>query len=523
MKKAFTDLKRAPLGNKLWGSLALLLAIVLSAHCSLSALESLRGENSSLRKVLLPLSQKEQDERHVRLSGIISVEKGNYPALCYVAQKIKSGKTSYTLWSGTVPAQAGLLVEGQEYRLSTADALWKPLNLDDTSSTREAVWRFLRGVEPGGWFEDLCVESGAPLFVEGCLIEPRLLGDCPDSPLLLTAGPGSIQPRIDELASGALLEVSLLWLAGLLFLLLVANFWRDIPVIERIAQWNQPAPLNRFEMYLGLFLSGYVAVFLLHWLLQLNSYYFLNHYAAGAFVSGLIVLLGLLGFIELLDQLHRIKSALRLVSLSSLTPLRHLQSKGQQVALEVKVRPDAPLCRGPLTKEDYPWWRVFTEESFEVKKKTQTTSKNISSPNLISIVDESGEGLLDLCNAYVFLNAHYQLSYKNNTLHTFAPLRPFQSKVRIFTEESYLTPNETLFILGQVSKLSAADRDSSIYRDTANTPTIGGAEKLIVCAGPRGALVSLLKRELLRLELFLAITGILCASLLGVMLWFVSL
>ena len=195
------------------------------------------------------------------------------------------------------------------------------------------------------------------------------------------------------------------------------------------------------------------------------------------------------------------------------------------MALEVSVKPDAPSSEGPLTKAKYSWWRAIAEEHFQVNKTSQTNRKQFAAPSVVPILDASGEGLLDLSRASIFLKAHYRIVKSAKIKpHEFLPFELFQPHANIFLEESHLSPSEPLFILGQVTQLNANHQDDAIYRDTANTPTIGGSEaQLIVCAGSRASLASLLRRRFLALEIVMVIAGVLCVSLFGTMLWFVSL
>ena len=210
---------------------------------------------------------------------------------------------------------------------------------------------------------------------------------------------------------------------------------------------------------------------LLHCLLQYSGYYFLNYYATGFFISGLIFLLGLLGFLELLEQRQRLMLALRLASSASITPLHRAQSVGQQLALEVRVRRDAPLLEAPLTQSRYAWWSVRAEEHFKLDGKVCSGSKKVSSSNQVPIFDESGRGLLALSEASLFLNAHYKItSTEKLKPNESAPFHWFRPKAAILLEESHISPEEPLFILGRVSQLQASNEGDAIETQPTHQP-----------------------------------------------------
>lgn len=514
--------------NIFLGLLPLFLGGFFFAQCGLSAFRELQDPNTPLSRLQRPLTDQEKASGMVQLSGIIDGDSGAAPPLCNVIKQHKSGKSTYTDFEGSVGQNPRIVLpDGTTYPIQTELLGWEPLNRGDADH-RESYWRTTLSLSSGGWLKDQCIERGQKVFLEGCLVNGVLEGCGLFSPAVITPGDGTAQPRINELASGLLARLSLLGAAALMLLLYGWRIFSARPLVQALARWVDEDPAYPRADKIALWLCGtfWLMALIGHWLLRWVSEDYALSGASATHVFAYIVLSA--GMITLLITRHRrrlLNAAMRPVLAAPTIPLSSVQETGQLVELAVKVKKDAPLSKGPLSEQEHAWWSTTTDRVYKSGKNYAChRAHSDRSKNLVPIEDASGEGLLDLSGAEFDLRA-YRLKVKGHRLHG-TNLQPmalgaYSSGGDVFVfEESYLQPEETLYVFGVVVKQKPAET-AVAYRESSSIPIIGGAQdkKLIVYAGTEGSLLQNIRRELRYLDLVFYSLVALNVALVGAVAW----
>lgn len=362
----------------------------------------------------------------------------------------------------------------------------------------EARWRKLRPEIPGGgWLEQLCIQDGETLFVEGCLgpktEQVRTLGPCPEGPLRVVLEGGSadvlISSAVESIAGGL---GSLYWvlIAVLLYgwkLLHARPFVQNL--IRRLR--GTPSLPKRWIILAGV---GSFFFFITRFGFSTASAMACCIAVAAAAVQRILVL-GLM--------CRRIKT-LPTTLLSN--------ASGPLVKAAVRVSERAANRAGPLSSEPCAAFLldIYDMQVRRVEPEGQKRAQ-MSWQSVLPIVDESGPGLVDLSDAALDLNMIWtvvgriavgNVAERAHALIEDRRLVPAGGHRAWVFEETRLSPGESLLIIGDASAVADPQREAGPplprFQHHANAP-------LIVHSGSERSLLFHLRREQIYLILMLSV------------------
>ncbi len=497
--------------------------------------------NSELHRLHRPLSARERAAGLVRQTAVVSAATPEF-GLCriehqhYVSGKNGGWRTDYTAHEYR---QASLLLDGVPHTLAPyGDALRfvpaRSFGVDAgrvTQQLPDVVEQFPRG----GRLRAQCAEANTPVFVEGCLVQPGLLGRCPAgllgaeaAPVTLTLGDGGNgQPRVDRAANRTIAQFSG---AALGLLLTMAWLWfvlRARPVVDallRRVDGPKEAPPRHWELALlvppiALVMAQGVAVWgtppYASWSVFQGGYTFAAAVSCGALLLAASVW----------RRRLRLDRAMWPILDAPTVSIR--EARGGVVELCATVSPDAPTVLGPISRAPRAWLWIAVWETCYVGKQTFTTRAVVHArPRTFPVRDASGEGEVDPDGVEPDLRAvvrwfkHGQEPELTKRLLTEfgIELRPSGTHVRWMVEEGYLERGEPLYLLGSCQRVDDPKAVAS-YRGDATRPVVrGGDGALILHAGDEGSLLGILRRERRWLDLLgAALVGV-SVSLLGLSL-----
>lgn len=358
----------------------------------------------------------------------------------------------------------------------------------------------LREVPPGGRLRAHCVAPGQAIFVDGCFRADGLsITGCNGEPLTVTTGDGTAQPRIDAHAAdvaGKLGGGALALVAALTYLWYVL---RTRPLADALIRRAGPVPtFSAWPQIIGV-VSAALLVALAQGVMVWTA-------AAGSALSrgrpGYLV--GLLAFaaaaVLAIVVRHRRKSldlALAPVLEAPTVPLR--DARGGVVELAVSVRDGAEPARGVLDGAAHAWVDVRVEETCQQGKAQVTNAyRQRCWPACVPVVDDSGEGWLDLTHAELDLRSTVTFFKEGSNAHLSAALaaspvgalRPSAPHVHWVVEQNVLDPGEKLYVLGQCKRVENPKGVGS-YRADSTMPVVGGSPdaRIIVHAGTERSLL----------------------------------
>ncbi len=127
------------------------------------------------------------------------------------------------------------------WTIDPAGVSWQPANLQLTE--RLSFWTRIDPTLRHGRVYERCLVRGDGVFIEGCRSgEGDRVGACGHRPVVITPGDGTIQPRLDDLASAQLTRLSFFALSCLLVLLYFWQLVRQRGLPQALIRWNPARP-----------------------------------------------------------------------------------------------------------------------------------------------------------------------------------------------------------------------------------------------------------------------------------------
>ncbi|MDO9016441.1 MAG: hypothetical protein Q8S73_45470 [Deltaproteobacteria bacterium] len=502
---------RLLLGQRSTGLLgrALLTFFVLSFGLGIAAWGAVSGVKG-LREALDPssalyrlrhLSSSVQSAGTLRFSATVHASEGDRPPLCEVVHEhYVSGKNGGWRRDASWFRSAGATVDHGALRVRAHEpAVFDPLDMLVVPADREPWFRtVLADVPLGGRLRAHCIAHGETVFLEGC-VEGGFLTGCGVTPLTVTTGDGTAQPRIDAHASAVAGR-----LAGGAAALVAALAWlwyvlRARPLADALLR--RAGPVLPFAAWPQVF--GVAGAALLCAIVQVAN---ITSSPAGSALSrgrpgylfGLVVcaVAGVL-VVVVRHRRRNLDRAMAPVREAETVPLR--DARGGVVELAVRVRDGGAPATGLLDKRPHAWVELRVEETIAVGK-TQVTRLVAREywPARIPVVDASGDGLIDPKHAEVDLRSSVT-TFKEGSISAVAralaaspvgPLRPSATHLRWSVEESVLDPGETLYVLGQCRRIEDPKAAGS-YRADSTMAIVGGGpeDRIILHAGDERSLL----------------------------------
>jgi hypothetical protein len=463
-----------------------------------------------------------------RSTAQLQATSGDRPPICHVVHEhYVSGKNGGWRLDATWSRSVGT---STPYRIRPGEpVVFDPLDMLVVAPDQEPWFRtVLSDVPYGGRLRAHCVASGETVFVEGCLDGYAYLAGCGGSPLTVTTGDGTAQPRIDahasaiagRLAFGAAALVAVL--AYLWYVMrarpLAGALLRRAGAAPAFAAWPQVIAIATLTAFTAL-AQGVVV-----WSAAAGSaasrgrpgYVFATLVCAASAVLALVVR----------HRRQNLDRAMAPVREAETVPLR--EARGGVVELAVSVRDGGAPVTGVLDSKPHAWVELRVEETC-VRGKQQVTRRAARSfwPALIPVTDASGDGLLDPTHAELDLRSTVK-SVKHGGGSALAmalaqspigPLRPTEGHLHWTVEQSALDPGETLYVLGQCRRIEDPKAAGS-YRMDSTMAAVGGteADRIIVHAGNERSLLRSIGLERSYLDLLTAALAGVAASLLVTML-----
>jgi len=458
----------------------------------------------------------------------------------YVSGKNGGWRTDATL---TESRLASLDIDGTRYTFASDRVAlqFEPTEYKvlDPSYVATHLGDVVAAFPSGGRIRAQYANAGTPVFVEGCVVGPGVLGACRAGlvgreplPLTLTLGDaGSGQPRIDHAANKLLLKLVWAGLGLLVPMLWLWFFLRARPVVDGLLQHTDKAdttPAIHWE--LGLIpvplvmaaVQGFVAwraTPFSAWSLYRGGYTFAVAVACAAVALAATVW----------RRRMRLERAMQPVLDAKAATLR--EARGDRVEVCATVSPNAPTVLGPISQKPRAWLWISVWETSSLGKTTQTTRAFLQTrPSSIPVRDASGEGDVDPDGVEPDVRALVR-QFRHGSERALTErlradfgitLSPSHTHIRWWVEEGYLEPGEALYLLGACRRVEDPRAIASYRGDASRALLHAGAGQLILHAGTERSLLSLLRRELTLLQLLGAALVGTALSLLGLSLLLVA-
>lgn len=505
------------------------LLVIALAFCTTTMVACSKGLSEVLdpRSALYRLRHPSRGEV-VRVSAPIRANSGDRPPLCVVQHEhYVSGKNGGWRLDATWNRSAGSTLLGQSPdgraldRPPLAIRVHEPIDFDPFAPLvvppdQEAWFRtVLADVPPGGRLRAHCVASGETVFVEGCVDPGGVhLSGCGTSPLTITTGDGTAQPRIDAHASTVAGRLA----AGASAILVVLGYlWyvmRARPVADALLRRAGPVPaFKAWPKIIGVVALTLVALLahgLVVWTATAGS---AASRGRPGYLLGLVVCAAAAIFaLVVRHRRQNLERAMAPVREAETVSLR--DARGGVVELAVSVRDDGATAKGVLDARPHSWVEVRVEETVAVGKQQVT---NLVArkywPALIPVSDASGSGLIDPSHAEVDLRSTVK-TYKQGSSAEIAmslaqspigTLKPSAGHLRWTVEQSVLDPGELLYVLGHCKRVEDPKASSS-YRMDSTMAAVGGtaADRIILHAGDERSLLRSIGLERTYLDMLTA-------------------
>jgi hypothetical protein len=520
----------------LFGFLPLIACIVGFQQYGKSAVPDLLDPKAPMVRLAKPLNEEEEARGVLRAGGKLT----GGEEVCVLVHEYKSGKNWREDFRATIGDSLKIDIEYEngvepQVQEEPIDVDWPSVRWEPEmirkETDREAAWRQRVKIPPGGRLYEACVRRGEGVFIDACETRRkdnhRIAGPCGARRAVATAGNGTPQPRIDQLAASTAGQVSLLGGAALLVLLylwrvagarpFVAGLFARLgsqpsPLVAKAALWMIGlAPLG---LLLGLFLfrgvpDGAAAA-------KVERYGYAVTYA----VFGGALILGVL----MRDRRRALRAVITGVRGEAVSSLKH-PTEGQRVTLEAEVDPQAPLSTGQLTGATRAYWAVSATRVYRSGRNySSSVQPSVSGAQLVPIRGPFGAALLDLTYGWVDLRSKRLIARKRaikrgDFRHIVGEQAPFDGAFVL--EERFLDPGEALYIAGEVQRLAAPSLEGG-YRETGALPVIGGSS-MVVHAGSRRSLLRGILVEKGFLDAALAGAGVILAFTAGLVAYLISL
>ena len=458
----------------------------------------------------------------------LEASRGDRPPICRVVHEhYVSGKNGGWRLDASWSRSAGT---SAPYRIRPGEpVVFDPLDMLVVAPDQEPWFRsVLASVPYGGRLRAHCVASGETVFVEGCLDGYGNLSGCGGSPLTVTTGDGTAQPRIDAHASAV---AGRLAFGASALVMVLAYLWyvvRARPLADALLRRAGPVPpfaaWPQVVAVAALAAFAVVAQGAVVWSAAAGS-------AASRGRPGYVfatILCAVTAVLALAVRHRRqnLDRAMAPVREAETVPLR--DARGGVVELAVRVRDDGAPVTGLLDAKPHAWVELRVEET--CARGRQQVTRLVARrfwPALIPVSDASGDGLLDPSHAELDLRSTVKTVKHSSgsalavalTQSPIGPLRPTDGHLHWTVEQSVLDPGEGLYVLGQCRRVEDPKAAGS-YRMDSTMAAVGGtaSERIIVHAGNERSLLRSIGLERSYLDLLAAALAGVAASLLVTML-----
>lgn len=343
-----------------------------------------------------------------------------------------------------------------------------------------------------------CLQEGK-IFIDGC-IDSNELGGCPDGRVLvITQGRLGERLAIEGLpfAYAVLILLLILCTGSVLLLQVLRGHSAETSLAHALS--TRPTAPQSLRKYLR-FAALPLPFVLLVWLTPLPA---AVSYAWGAVMATAMLAQNLWG------KRAKLLSQIAVIDAHPTTPLAH--AEGEQVELQVRVKQDAPTQRAPLSGQQAThaslqiWQRMVVSSGRSSKVEYTFLFSKVLFGEKVPIVDASGDGMLDLSDAFLDFSAAQRMAWSASQVPTeLHAMLNLQSDGAYLLRESLLQPGEALYVLGPVQRERSADMSvnyraaPSTARVTADDGTPYQSSPLFVHAGTELSLLDRLHRAVRR-------------------------
>lgn len=510
-----------------------LAAVVLLAALGGKEMVSLSRPDHPIRALNRPVTVQEARAGIVRTTGrVVARQRSDIPPICVVVhQWYQSGKNGGWRedWRQVVGRGADFITsDGKKLTLFTESISFAPQELVSSKHTPE--YNRLRDFGTGRFLEQ-CIDDGEKVFVDGCATGDTLIPCSPAGVVVITTGDGSPQRRIDEAAAVTMTRVGWLGVASWLVLLWVARLVKARPLASSlIDRFSVPAPKRAWIA--GSLIAAAALVFVLGLAFggcDAPPRSDLGVSRAGHGVGVVMLAVFAITLIVVMQRRRGLADAVRPILAHQTVPLA--LAGGALVELAVRVHPHAQVQPGPLSGEPRAWWALVVDEEFSKGKSTETrrVQESASQPG-VPVIDESGEGMLELPDAKLDVRA-VGMSVRAVTWgqdaerirRILSGLPKADRHVRFIVEERFVEPGESLYVLGHVERVHAAQARAG-YRQAPTSAVIRatGESKLFVHAGSERSLLSGIRLEEALASAMVWMMGGLAVLMAGAQIWLVT-
>lgn len=400
---------------------------------------------------------------------------------------------------------------------------WAPRK-NGTNSARMRQWKTLAQHAPTVRFVDdsfhgvedrlveTCVARDKPVFLEACVSpdHPGLLAPCRGQEAYGVIANGDAQAALDDAAddvaryvggaAAALLVAALAWLK------------KRRPIVGGLEdRADRPKTLGWVWALLAVPPVLGLASLLMHALQPPSTW----STGRGGFAFALSMLtLWLLFAIE--RSFRRRRTLLALGPVLS-TPRSLLAEANGTVELAVKARGDD--LRSFIDDEPIAFGRIVVTERYR-RGQNSTSTREVYRGRLrdhLTVVDESGEGRLDLSNSIL------EVEERTTEMETLSPplvergilVTPHAKHLSYTIREWIIRDGEPLYVFGDVSDIALRASEGG-YRAVRGAPTLGSgkdAAPVLVHAGDERGLIALLTREARDANSYAVVAGCMCAAI----------
>lgn len=394
---------------------------------------------------------------------------------------------------------------------------WTP-SRNVTSPEQEDRWRAVDNGFHSGFgsrSSDRVVESCAndddPVFIEACVSpkRPGLLEPCPGQRSYGVIVNGEAQAALDDAAD----DVAR-YLGGAAAALMVAALvWMKVrrPIMAGLE--DRAAPHKKtLGVAWGLLV---VPPMLVAATVLMHGYHPPSTWSTGrgGFAFALSMLCLWLLF-ALQRWLHRRRTLFALAPVLA-TPRSLLANANGTVELAVKAR--GKDLRSFIGDEEIAFSQIVITETYRSGR--NTSSQEVYRGRLrdhLPVVDESGEGRLDLSNAILDVEERTLTMPQLSSRYYERGVPPGQhpSHVSFTVKEWVIKDDEPLYVFGDVSDISLQASEGG-YRTVRGAPTLGGkdAAPVLVHAGDERGLIQLLSREARVANSYAVVAACVCTAI----------
>ncbi len=395
----------------------------------------------------------------------------------------------------------------------------------------DQVWSAKAGFTSGRYLES-CVDSDDKVFVDGCLSEGGALTSCSwNAPLVITTGDGTPQRRIDMVAASTMSRLAWAGFGVWLAMMWLVRVFSAPPLVTELV--GRLAKRSRKPAWIaGSLAIGAAFVFVVG--LALNGCNAQEGTDAAVSRAGHgfgVVALALFVVTGVLLAQRMIERSAVAAKLKVLPTLPLARASGDLVELAVRVHPQAPPHPGPLSGEPRAWWSLVVREEYRQGKSTSTklVSTTFSQPG-VAVLDESGEGMLELEGAKLDIRSVGQSVKPTSSDAASQRVRPLldtlprtAGHMRFIVEESFVEPGESLYVLGHAEQVPGSQARSG-YRVAPTTAVVRakGDASLFVHAGSEGSLLTGINVDRAMNAVLIAALGGMLVLWTGALLWLAS-